>query len=562
VTDLSTLSDDELRRLYAGPGPRRTVDPDTDYLVRTVWGEARNQGPEGQQAVAAVIKNRSRASGQGVREVVLARNQFEPWGNPQTRRQLESLSPDSDAYQSILANVSPVLDGDDPTGGATHFYAPKAQAALGRRPPAWDDGSGFDIGDHRFFRPGGGPANTAQQTSYQPETADDLSSLSDEQLMAMYQGVAAEPATGEPIEIEVNQSTNPDFLAERAAERKLPAVRDQVFGFTEGFRKPITNLARGLDAAASAVGLPNAVTSETVDGWERNRAAQEAASRLPGRAGQFVGEVLGTAPVAFLPGGVAAQGAAAGALLTNADNPLGVAVDALTGAAGAKVGDVAMRAASRAIPKSALAEVNARLTAAGVPTVGMTPKARTTRQSDVATLRSYGVNPLPGQARGGYAKNTEDIAVRAPLVGPAIVGARGRVNNNLNRAVALEALNPLGVKLPKNIPAGRKLVQFVEAEFDKVYTAATTRVPRLARDADLDAELAEIGAGKADMPPELAQTFDSIMASRLERLNKPDLSGAAVKAIHSELGTLQRQYGGREGPEAILSSMLGESAPL
>ena len=66
---------------------------DFDKVVRTVWGEAAGESPEGQRAVAAVIRNRARSSGLTPSRVVLAPNQFEPWGS--RRKQLESLSPSS-----------------------------------------------------------------------------------------------------------------------------------------------------------------------------------------------------------------------------------------------------------------------------------------------------------------------------------------------------------------------------------------------------------------------------------------------------------------------------------
>lgn len=131
-------------------------DADLDMIVRTVFGEAGGEDPTGQQAVAAVIANRAKQAGMTPSQVVMAPNQFEPWGNPETRARLEALTPDSPAYKAILETIKPVLAGEaeDPTGGATHFYAPKAQSALGRPAPKWDDGKGVDIGNHRFFRHG------------------------------------------------------------------------------------------------------------------------------------------------------------------------------------------------------------------------------------------------------------------------------------------------------------------------------------------------------------------------------------------------------------------------
>lgn len=127
---------------------------DTDAVVRTTYGEARSD-PDSQAGVASVILNRSNATGKRPRDVVMEKGQFEPWGDPKTREGLEALDPQSPEYQDIMKRVAPVLGGEDVTNGATHFYAPKAQAALGRAAPKWDDGTGVDMGAHRFFsRPG------------------------------------------------------------------------------------------------------------------------------------------------------------------------------------------------------------------------------------------------------------------------------------------------------------------------------------------------------------------------------------------------------------------------
>ena len=133
--------------------PQIRFADDDDAIIRTVIGEARGEDARGRQAVAAVIRNRARARGKTPAEVVLEQNQFEPWGNPETASNLMAIQPTDPLYQEIAQQIA---SGEDPTGGASHFYAPKAQAALGRPAPAWDDGSGFDIGNHRFFRLEGG----------------------------------------------------------------------------------------------------------------------------------------------------------------------------------------------------------------------------------------------------------------------------------------------------------------------------------------------------------------------------------------------------------------------
>jgi hypothetical protein len=144
------------------PGAAAGIDPKhRDMLIRTVFGEAANQPPEGQAAVAAVVKNRMQAGrygGTDVPGVVQAKGQFEPWGNPEARAGMLGLSPQDPRYQQIGAIVDQVLAGQmpDPTNGATHFFAPKAQAALGRQAPKWAQGQeGQPIGDHTFYAPEG-----------------------------------------------------------------------------------------------------------------------------------------------------------------------------------------------------------------------------------------------------------------------------------------------------------------------------------------------------------------------------------------------------------------------
>jgi hypothetical protein len=140
------------------------ITPEEDQYVRTVYGEARGEPVAGQQAVAYTIRNRSKSGGESSQDVIFRPNAYEPWNNPTTRAQLEALDPNSADYQKILTGVvRPVMSGQaqDPTGGATHFYSPKAQAALGRETPSWATGNQTTIGGHTFFYPGYSAASGA-----------------------------------------------------------------------------------------------------------------------------------------------------------------------------------------------------------------------------------------------------------------------------------------------------------------------------------------------------------------------------------------------------------------
>lgn len=127
------------------------LDPESrDFVIRTLFGEAATD-PASQAAVAHVIRNRDVKAPGTAKDVVLAKNQFEPWGS--RKDELLGLDQNSAIYQALGKVVDDVWSGTtpDPTKGATMFYAPKTQADLGRKAPAWDDGTGVDIGQHRFF---------------------------------------------------------------------------------------------------------------------------------------------------------------------------------------------------------------------------------------------------------------------------------------------------------------------------------------------------------------------------------------------------------------------------
>lgn len=135
------------------------LDPKSrDLMIRTILGEAANEPPQGQAAVASVILNRAtsgRYGGTTPAQVVMAPNAFEPWSR--RSKELMAIKPDSAQYQNVGDIVDMVHSGDipDQSQGATHFYSPASQAALGRQAPSWATNTITKIGGHVFYAPEG-----------------------------------------------------------------------------------------------------------------------------------------------------------------------------------------------------------------------------------------------------------------------------------------------------------------------------------------------------------------------------------------------------------------------
>ena len=142
-----------------------------DLAIRTIYGEAGGESPQGQAGVAAVLKNRlaSGQYGKDMSSVITAPKQFSLWnaGDPagDTARKLDPSSP---AYQKIGSIYDGVMSGQisDPTGGADHYYNPKAAS------PAWGpqlaQQNDVTIGNHRFV--GRAALPIGQQASADPSS--------------------------------------------------------------------------------------------------------------------------------------------------------------------------------------------------------------------------------------------------------------------------------------------------------------------------------------------------------------------------------------------------------
>ncbi len=116
------------------------MSSDLDALTRVVYGEARGESDEGKKAVAWVVKNRSKKSGESIKYEATKKGQFCCYSG-------EMKETDSKTKCEKIAKDA--IDGksSDPTNGATHFYS-------GNNTPSWAKNKQpcATIGGHKFFK--------------------------------------------------------------------------------------------------------------------------------------------------------------------------------------------------------------------------------------------------------------------------------------------------------------------------------------------------------------------------------------------------------------------------
>jgi len=205
-----------------------------DYVIRTIAAETSGKSPEETQAIASVILNRINSGKYGAspEAVLFAKRQFEPWMNPAGANYPMKISPTSQRYSDARDALEAAMAGEDITGGATHFWGPKAQFALGREAPSWGRTGGVDIGETRFHkleRAEGGEIHGDEQMNHDDIVAHALHRLrrhfdgSDGSYVDPMGNVAF-PAAGSEREQAPIATDNAERM--RAAEEKARLARD------------------------------------------------------------------------------------------------------------------------------------------------------------------------------------------------------------------------------------------------------------------------------------------------------------------------------------------------
>ena len=239
---------------------------------------------------------------------------------------------------------------------------------------------------------------------------------------------------------------------------------------------------------------------------------------------QTLGNIAGTLPTLALRGGMALQGAASGALLSDEKTPFGVAKDAAIGAGSSVIGGGVVK---------------------GIAALG-----RPIASKAATVLHNAGVELSPGQlaqSAGGWigkaVRGVEDKARSVPILGAFIGGSRDRGATQLNHALANRTLANIGKKAPANLPAGHELLDHTETQLSQAYQNV---VPRLVGkiDQQFGADLATAKAGTNVLPATKQKQFQTIVRDVFTNRTKggATIAGQDLKDAESRLTKLAGDY--------------------
>ncbi len=161
---------------------------------------------------------------------------------------------------------------------------------------------------------------------------------------------------------------------------------------------------------------------------------------------------------------------------------------------------------------------------------------------EVKALMDAGVRPTPGQILGGSANRIEEAGKSIPFVGDAIIGARRRAEEDLNRAAIHRALGPIGEEVNPQTPLGREAMSEMH---DKVTANYDRLVPHLhvAMDPQFRTDVAtNVRPMYARMADPARQQFDRILDNDVWNKFSPTgtMTGENFKRVESELGRQAR----------------------
>lgn len=332
-----------------------------------------------------------------------------------------------------------------------------------------------------------------------------------------------------------------------AAPPQLKA--NEGLGFLQGLDQPFRNatimLHNGIQMMPGGAGVNSALSmandalglrsdQQFLDAPAQQDAAAAARGEKPGDIGHVIGNILGTAPIAFATKNPFIGGAAQGVLTT--PDPNSPQTTLLSGVGGGVLGTLGSAAAK---------------TIGGVLSPVLAPA--------VQRLKDFGVDQMTsGQLTQGPLKFLEDTATSIPLVRDLVQGAQGNSLTSFNRAAVGKTLEPIGEMLPAGVEAGHDAINYAADKLGNVFNSAIAGIGHAAVDSPLVQSFQDADTLLKNATPAIQDQFRAITKNNFwdHFGQNASMPADAMQHATTQLGALSRQFSRTQDPN---QQMLGHA---
>ena len=168
-------------------------------------------------------------------------------------------------------------------------------------------------------------------------------------------------------------------------------------------------------------------------------------------------------------------------------------------------------------------------------------------QPGAKELQEKGIKLTPGQAFGGTTETLEQSATGIPLIGNLIKGSRGESFKEFNKAAVNKALEPLGVKIPKEatgrniITEGRKIIT---KSYDEI-AEKMTFTPKPGISVSFNKVVGKYGNDLDDKQIKLLRT---VVDDVIDKTSKP-MNGKQIQRLQQDIKKKMGRYAKSTGSE-------------
>jgi hypothetical protein len=346
--------------------------------------------------------------------------------------------------------------------------------------------------------------------------------------------------------------------AKEAPAEPLPAVS----GFEASkIGRALQGAAEPIYGAGQLASHLTGIGTDTMDRLNREREARYQASRLRAGIGPQdwdymagLGNIL--SPVNFIPG------AAAGRVLGRATSLAGrLGEGALTGAGMGAMNPVNDTSNGDFTEKKLTQMgIGAGAGALAAPVSHITSQALAPEiEPGIRQMVQEGFEPTIGMTFGPHSviRRAEEAVSKWPFAGGFIRGAEENALNSANRIVANRALRPVGLELPRNIPAGYDTAEVIADEighvYDQVHAHMTYQQDHVAtRSWNAIQQLGEEvlpDAQQARLKQIIEQQLIKKPINYVSQHGQGIMDGKGVQKVHSVLAHLERGYRKSDDPD-------------